>query len=56
MRKVRRFHFTLTIYLTDTYGGVCLKKNATALLFSCSLKGLAIARLLALLLPCFNIK
>ena len=26
MRKVRRFYFTLTVYFTDTYGEVCLKK------------------------------
>ena len=37
MRKVRRFHFTLTINLTDTYGGFL--KNCNCFDFSSSMKG-----------------
>jgi len=54
MRKVRQFHFTLTIYFTDTYGGVCWR-NATALLSQAQWTAQAIACLIALLLLYFNI-
>jgi len=37
MRKVRQFHFTLTINLTDTYGGFL--KNCNCFDFSSSMKG-----------------
>ena len=42
------FIFTLTIYFTDTYGGVCWR-NATALLSQAQWKAPAIACLIALL-------
>jgi hypothetical protein len=55
MRRVRRFRFTSTVYFTDTYGGVCWR-NATALLSQAQWTAQAIACLIALLLPCFNIQ
>ena len=56
MHKVRLFHFTFDCLFYRHIRRILLMKNATALLSQAQWTAQAIACLIALLLPCFNVQ